>query len=67
MLNAAIKALDLAKEVSSLTPAKAVFGSASVLLTTIRVWFSIFSDDLFQFLMLTRTPCPTNPPMLNLG
>jgi hypothetical protein len=36
-LNAAIEALNLAKEVSSITPAKAVFGSVSVILTTIRV------------------------------
>ena len=32
MLNIAIEALNLAKEVSSITPAKAVFGSASVVL-----------------------------------
>ena len=38
-LNAAIDALNLAKEASSITPAKAAFGSASVLLTTIRVDF----------------------------
>ena len=36
-LNALIEALNLVKEVSSITPAKAVFGSASVLLTMIRV------------------------------
>ena len=36
-LNVAIEALNLAKEVSSPTPAKAVFGSVSVLLTMIRV------------------------------
>jgi hypothetical protein len=37
LLNAAIKAMDLAKEVSSPTPAKAVFGSVSIILTMIRV------------------------------
>ena len=37
MLNVAIEAMNLAKEVSSVTPAKAVFGSVSVLLTMIRV------------------------------
>ena len=47
LLNAAIDALNLAKEVSSFTPAKAVFGSASVLLTMIKVWL-LFCDDLFQ-------------------
>ena len=35
-LNALIEALNLAKEVSSITPAKAVFGSASILLVMIR-------------------------------
>ena len=37
LLNAAIEAMNLAKEVSSVTPAKAVFGSVSVILTMIRV------------------------------
>ena len=36
-LNVAIDALNLAKEVSSITPAKAVFGSVSIILTTIKV------------------------------
>ena len=36
-LNALIEALNLAKEVVSITPAKAVLGSASVLLVMIRV------------------------------
>ena len=36
-LNAAIETMNLAKEVTSITPAKAVFGSVSVLLTMIRV------------------------------
>ena len=36
-LGAAIGALNLAKELSSITPAKAVFGTASIILTTIRV------------------------------
>ena len=38
-LNLAIEAINLAKEISSITPAKAVFGSVSVLLTMIRVRF----------------------------
>jgi len=37
VLNAAIETLNLAKELSSVTPAKAVFGSVSVILTTIKV------------------------------
>jgi hypothetical protein len=36
-LNVAIEALNLAKEISSITPAKAVFGSVSVLLVMIKV------------------------------
>jgi len=38
-LNAAIEALNLAKELSGVTPAKAVFGTAGVILTMIRVSF----------------------------
>lgn len=48
MLNVAIEAINLAKEISSITPAKAVFGSVGVLLTMIRVRLSFFSDDIFQ-------------------
>jgi len=38
-LNAAIDALNLAKEISTVTPAKAVFGSVGVILAMIRVSF----------------------------
>jgi hypothetical protein len=38
-LDVAIDVMNLAKEVSSITPAKAVFGSASVILTMIKVCF----------------------------
>ena len=38
-LNAAIEALNRAKEVSSITPAKGLFGSVSVILALIRVNF----------------------------
>ena len=41
-LNAAIDALNLAKEASSITPAKAVFGSVSIILTTIKVSLLLF-------------------------
>jgi len=44
-LNVAIEILSLAKEVSDITPAKAAFGSVSVLLTMVRVRFSRFCDD----------------------
>ena len=36
-LNGAIEAMNLAKEVSSVTPAKAVFGSVSFILTMTKV------------------------------
>ena len=38
-LDVAIEILDLAKEISSITPAKAVFGTVSVILTMIKVSF----------------------------
>ena len=43
-LNVAIEALNLAKEISSATPAKAVFGSVSAILTMIRVRFLLCSN-----------------------
>ena len=48
LLNVAIEAMNLAKEVSSATPAKAVFGSVGVLLTMIVVRLPPFSDGTFQ-------------------
>jgi len=50
-LNVAIEAMNIAKDASSMTPAKAVFGSVSVLLTMIRVWFLPLSGDIFQIHM----------------
>ena len=38
-LNAAIDAMNIAKDVMSMTPAKAAFGSVSVILTMIKVGF----------------------------
>lgn len=46
-LNVVIEALNLAKEISSITPAKAVFGSVSILLTTIRVSSLLFCHEAF--------------------
>jgi len=45
-LNLAIEAMNLAKEVSSITPAKAVFGSVSILLTMIRVRFLLSHERM---------------------
>jgi len=50
-LNMAIEAMNLAKEVSSVTPAKAVFGSVSILLAMVKVRF-LFSYD-WQMPMFT--------------
>jgi len=47
LLNVAIEAMNLAKEISSITPAKAVFGSVSALLTMIRVRSLLLSDGVF--------------------
>ena len=47
-LNAAIEALDRAKEVLSVTPAKDVFGSVSVILALIRVSFLLVFVDRSQ-------------------
>jgi len=47
-LNVAIDGLDFAKELSSITPATAVFGTVSVLLTIIRVSSLHFCDEMFQ-------------------
>ena len=47
-LNIAIDAVNLAKEISSITPAKAVFGSVSILLTMIRVRSHPSHDPVFH-------------------
>jgi len=44
-LNVAIEATNLAKEASSITPAKAVFGTVSILLAMIRVRFLLPCDQ----------------------
>jgi hypothetical protein len=47
-LNVAIEVMNLAKEVSSITPAKAAFGSVSVLLTMIKVCSALFRDNILR-------------------
>ena len=47
-MNMAIDGLNLAKELSSITPAKAVFGSVAVLLTMIKVSFLLICNEMFQ-------------------
>jgi len=46
-LDVAIEALNLAEKISSITPAKAAFGSVSALLTMIRVRFC-YNEMKFQ-------------------
>ena len=46
MLNAAIEAMNLARDISSVTSAKIAFRSVSTLLTTIRVCFLFCGDGL---------------------
>jgi len=48
LLNAAVAALNLAKELSSVTPAKAVFGTVGVILTMIRVSFLLACVERLQ-------------------
>ena len=43
-LNLAIDALTTAKDISTIAPAQAAFGSACVLLTIIRVFFSCYAE-----------------------
>ena len=44
-LNAAIVAINLARDIICITPAKVAFGSVSALLTMIRVGFFILCND----------------------
>ena len=50
-LNAAIDAINPAKDAADIAPAKAAFGSVSALLTMIRVRFFLFYDDELRDLM----------------
>jgi len=45
-LNAAIDTLNLAKDIASIAPAKAVFGTVSIILTTIKVSLLLFVGRL---------------------
>ena len=55
LLNVAIEAMNLAKEVSSATPAKAVFGSVSAILVMIRVGLLLVRPSQLQA-NVYRTP-----------
>ena len=45
-LNAAIEVMNLAEKFSSITPAKAAFGTVSLLLEMIKVRFPLFRDGM---------------------
>lgn len=47
-LNGAIEAVNLAEKISTIVPAKTVFGSVGTLLMLIRVCFLLFCDDILQ-------------------
>ena len=67
LLKAAIEAMNLAKEVSSATPAKAVFGSVSILLTMIVVRLRVFLRRQAPGSRRIRTRWPTNLTTSNSG
>ena len=48
LLNAAIEAVNIAKDAASGTPAQVAFSAATVLLTMIRVSFPLFRNEIFQ-------------------
>ena len=50
-LNLAIDALSIAKDISTIAPARAAFGSACALLTIIRVFFSCYTE--MNFLLMS--------------
>ena len=59
-LNVLIEGLNLAKEVSSVTPAKAAFGSVSALLVMIRVRFLLLcGNELLAYVHLGLYGQPT--------
>ena len=48
VLNATIEAVNLAKEISSITPATAAFTAVSILLTMLKVCPVVFCSHVFQ-------------------
>ena len=67
LLNAAIEVMNLAKEVSSPTPAKAVFGSVSVILTIIRVGLLPVHLDQLQAHVLAQDSMMNITDYVDLG
>ena len=67
LINAAIEVMNLAKEVSSPTPAKAVFGSVSVILTIIRVGLLPVHLDQLQAHVLAQDSMMNITDYVDLG
>ena len=65
LLNAIIEVANLAKEVSSPTPAKAVFGSVGVILTMIKVYYS--SPMTYSRLTYDQDSMANKSDYVNLG
>ena len=66
-LNVAIEALSLAKEVLSITPARAVCGSVSIILSTIRVCFPPWSPMVDRRLTRTQDSMANETDYVELG
>ena len=67
LLDVAIGALNLAKDVCGIPPAQAVFGSVSILLSMIRVRFPPPSDDLFRTLTRNQDSMANRSDYVELG
>jgi len=66
-LNVTIEALNLAKELSGVMPAKAVFGIVCVILTMIRVSFLMVYMDLCKLKFVCRIRLSTKEITSNSG
>ena len=67
LLDVAIQALNLAKDVSGIPPAQAVFGSVSILLSMIRVRLPPLSADLLQPLTRNQDSMANRSDYVELG
>ena len=67
LLDAAIRTVTLSTEVSSVIPARVVFGSASVLLATIRVYFLLHSGTASLRFMFIQDTAVKKQDYVDLG
>ena len=66
-LNVAIEGLNLAENLSSITPAKAVFSTVSVVLTMIRVSFLLLREDSLRADQFTQDSMINEDDYVDLG